>query len=278
VTIKDVAIGGSPWGRRVGAGAAGPLISAARLRIAALVSAACAVVLIGVSVLVLERSGESHGFALVVSFAVVAVTFAGSLFHVAAMLRWLGVDSAFELLQHRVPGLTGEQVRRSLRSVDRFDELLAPRLLESVSAPSDAAWTAGVSRPMLRGVSQRTLRTVSNAVLVVVAAWATALASLGATGHFPPQWLWVRLWSVAVVAMALGGLLRLATAVRRVQEFRAGYSTVWALLPTRGMAIGFDARRCVDLVDARSGMLLRRAGQAPISRDVYRNRRDQVRQ
>lgn len=278
MTVKRADAGDSPWGRRVGVAAARWLVSAERLRLGSIVAAGCAVLAVGGAVPLYGSGGQSPGFVLVVTLAVLAAVTAWALLRTSTVLRWLALDEAFDVLQHRIPGLTGEQLRRSLGSVREFDARLAPRLLESASAPSDIPWIAGAPRPILRGPSQRMLRTVGIAVLLVGMSGALVLMIIGATGRFPPLPLWGSLWSVVGGILALGLLFRVAAAVRRVQEFRAGYSTVWAVLATRGAALGFDVRRCVDLVDPRSGMLLRAAGQRPISWGVYRNRRYQVRQ
>lgn len=278
MTIPGPATDGSGWAQRVGTVSARWLTSAARFRIAGAVAAVAALALLGLSIAAERRLGESLPFALILSFATVAAIVAFSMFFVSVQLRWPAIDTAYDYLQQRIRGLTGREVRRALRSLGRFDATLAPRVGEPGAAPSETPWQVGTPRPILRGISQRRFRSIELIVLAAGFLFGMSLAFVGATGHFPPLGLWTRLWSIAGGIVGVGILMAIGTAIRREQEFRAGYSTVWAVLPVRSPVATQDIRRCVDLVDNRSGMLIRGAGQPPISRGTYLNRRNEVRE
>jgi len=145
---------------------------------------------------------------------------------------------------------------------------------EPGSAPQ-SPWRPGAPRPMLPGASARQWHGAGVLCLAVVGAtWAVmCLVIASAPSRLEPGFTVVEIdgFVFGAVFLALAAICGLASIARTRREFVVGYTTLVQLSPWR------DLRTAVDLVDDRSGRVLRAAGAPPLTRVMFDERRRRAR-
>lgn len=145
---------------------------------------------------------------------------------------------------------------------------------DSASAPA-SPWRAGAPRQMLPGASARQWRGAGVLCLAVTGAtWVVmCLVVSSAPSVLAPGLTAAEIDGIVfgAVFLALAAICGLASIARTRREFTVGYTTLVQLIPWR------DLRTAVELVDDRSGRVLRAAGAPALTRAVFEERRRRAR-
>lgn len=143
------------------------------------------------------------------------------------------------------------------------------------AAAATSSWRPGAPRDTLPGASARQWRAAGRLCLVVVAAtWAAMCLVIASTPSRLAPGVTVEEIDGLVfgaVFLAMAALCALGSIARVRREFAAGYTTLVQLKPWR------DLRIAVDLVDDRSGRVLRPAGAPALTRATFEERRRRAR-
>ena len=136
-----------------------------------------------------------------------------------------------------------------------------------------AAWTTETKRPILRGPTARlTMRLVAVGWFGMCGA-AVLAGAFGATEPYGPSHSPVPYFVPLEVVAAFFIVSTVLFLLKDSAEYTAGYTTrfVGARVQSR------ETRTAVDLVDSKTGYLLRTAGDAGLTADEYWRRRTELR-
>jgi hypothetical protein len=215
-----------------------------------------------------EASGI--GIAVVATVGLVGVITWGSTQWTARRFTWVQiVGEAAQALQPRLAANRARELGRALRSVAVFDEWSSrtgTRLATETRAPE--AWASETVRPILGGPTARRLfRCVAIGWFgmcgAVVLAGAVGAGDPYGPSHSPvPYFIPLEVAATFFVVSAVLFLLKDSA------EYTAGYTTRFAV--ARG--ISREIRTAVELVDFKTGYLLRAAGDPGLTTDEYWHR------
>ncbi|MEA9985777.1 hypothetical protein [Subtercola sp. RTI3] len=208
------------------------------------------------------------GFAVVLSGC-----FGASSLLAAASIRRAAVTNAFLVVRRGRLGVSASAVSEALRSIELFDawhsQLTARRPRDEDLATQ--RWTPNIRRPILPGPTARTLRLRVLIPLAPGLGIFISAALLGATGTEPTPAIWFAFWAAAALLFAAASTVAFIAARKGRAEFRSGYTTTLATRPP------FDNQIALDLVDSKTGYLLRYAGSAHLVTATLQERRHQIR-
>ncbi|MGN8027021.1 hypothetical protein [Microbacterium sp. 22242] len=275
------------WVRRIGPEAAKMRRARARLRIWAwsliLVTFATYAALVGV---IADVRRVGHDFTVVLlpvflgAFTLLGAIVCGAL---ARSMRFRMEGAALAALRPTVSDASPLEIRNALRRADRFDGWVrergagAPRAASSVAASSAVEpWRPDVSRRLLPGrTSFQWFRLawgmlVAAAPLMMVVMLTALILRRLPGGPVIGLVLWCLLpaWMLLTLGCSIIGQ------VRQAAEYRAGYRT--AVARTRSGAI-IDDRTGVDLVDPKTGFVIRPACAPSLNRATYDARIREIR-
>lgn len=283
-----IAVEADEWVRRIGPDAAKARSRRAKLLVWAwclvpVTAAIYAGLIVDIVLTVSRGSGVDIGIILLLGF-VGAFAFLGALFCalLASSSRFQMEGAALRVLQAQVPGLTAYELGRQLRSASRFDRWARDQGVNSPDpssggmAPGAAGvvtpWSPGMTRPILRGPSSSGIfRAIWPAFtgFLVLCMTGSILGLNGIRGV-----LGATLFVAGISCLLCTALCAVAGLVRRRTEYRHGYVT--AVTKTRTGNI-LDVRIGVDLVDPKTGLVIRPAGASAISGATYRARIQAIR-
>jgi hypothetical protein len=282
VSGTDTALIG--WRERIGPTAAGYL----RSRVRALIimwtcSAAGALLsLIGVLSILTIGTGNATGpqvlvigtFWLLGIFSLLtAIGAAGQ----ARRSRFRAEGAALHALLPQDPQLTAFQLAPHLRDLSRFDAWASA---QNLRAPLDDqrplpqwTWNSADARRILRGRTAAFWRGLSTGVLLAGLATACVWCLTIATGTSSSSTHVIVLLIVVAFQLCAASAIWLVSVHRARSEYRAGYTTF--VVPIYYSIV--DARTGVDLVDPKTGYLIRAAGALPLTTSRYSQRKKLVR-
>jgi hypothetical protein len=195
--------------------------------------------------------------------------------------RFRAEGYALRFLLPQNPGLTAAELGPHLRRTGDFDAWQQVAGIR-VAAQSDqqlAAWTwsAGTRRPLLPGASAYQLQQAATAALAVGLLISVGIPFSVMTNHTEPYRISTATWLVVLpvaACLACSVVLEVLTWIRWRAEYRAGYATLVPAVIRRSTG---DIYTGVDLVDARTGYLLRNAGALPLTSERLAARRATLR-
>jgi hypothetical protein len=198
----------------------------------------------------------------------------GSTLVVRRLMWTAAVGAASQALRPQVAAENARKLGLALRSIASFDQWSAAQLEPPrVTTIAYSEWSASVVRPMLTGPTARRLRFLSLIPLCIFILGFMVMAAAGAGNHF----LAGNAQNVAL--MAGGGVFLVFVAtwagamLKGRREYSAGYTT--SLTVSRGFQN--ERKSAVDLVDGKTGYLLRAAGAPGLDYNSYWARRSDVR-
>jgi hypothetical protein len=188
----------------------------------------------------------------------------------AGRIGWpQAVGAAAQALRPRLGGADAGALGRALRALDSFDAWSAHagvRLEPSASAGEP--WTPQDRITLSAPTASRALLVVYCLLAIpFVAAMAMGVGGV-ATPYGPGHSAAPYLWALGTGAVAFVVSVAVFFARDRV-EYRAGYTT----RPAFSRSVPRDPRTALDLVDSKTGIVLRRAGDEGLTRDEYWRRR-----
>lgn len=218
-----------------------------------------------------ETVGLVLGVAALMIVALTGLITAGAFLQRARRQRFRAEGAAVSVLLPRHPTVTAAALAPHLRSITAFDRWASTAGLQPAVAGAHLPqwhWTPGVKRPVLAGATAFALRQAADRIATAAIAVFGVLAVILLIDRGPAV-------DVRIGGGLLGGGLLAASAVSRLLcerraaiEYRGGYTT---LTPANHVDVrggGWtepDVRTGVDLVDARSGAVLRASGAAGLS-------------
>ena len=197
-----------------------------------------------------------------------------AMFVTAATTRSVAATNAFLTLRRGYVGVTAIGVSDAMHSVAGFDMWrlgLEPRPPGEDGATAIRAWSPDIRRLILPGETARTWRLRALVPTLLGLAIMTGMATLGGFGNFPSAGVGISGWAVAALLIAAGAVLAGVASLKARAEFRSGYVTSLANRPP------FDVQLALDLVDGKTGYLLRPAGAASLTPAMFRERLRQIR-
>ncbi|GAA4486121.1 hypothetical protein [Microbacterium panaciterrae] len=224
-----------------------------------------------------RRSGVDIGMVLLLvflgAFAFLGVVFCAAL---ASSSRLRMEGAAWRVLQPQVPGIIAYELGRQLRSASRFDRwarehgVIAPASSpDGVPDPSRvvAPWSPDTTRrilpgPTAQGVSRVTVFPLAG--FLVLCLCGSILGLNGIRGV-----LGASVFAAGALCLLAAGVCAVWGLARRGTEYRHGYIT--AVSKTRSGSI-VDVRTGADLVDPKTGVVIRAAGAPAITSPTYRER------
>ncbi|MEC5150293.1 hypothetical protein RCH22_001934 [Cryobacterium psychrotolerans] len=195
--------------------------------------------------------------------------------------RSAAVTNAFHFLHHRYGYISVYDLSQAMASIQGFDVWLS-HLSPAAGDASDASdasdgtpvartWDENIVRPIASGLTSRGIRLLALIPLLPGIGTCMALGMLGATDNFPNRSVWLTSWSVGGSLVVLACVVCSVAVLRDRAELRRGYTTV--LSSSRP----FDNQTALDLVDWKTGYLLRRAGEPGLTTAIFRNRLREIR-
>lgn len=266
------------WASRVGDSAATQLRSRERQQVAGIGFLLGILVGVGVGSLLFVFSAPrdpSIGLLGAIGIATMLSGCVGvAMFINAASTRSVAVTNAFLTLRRGYVGVTAMGVSDAMHSVTGFDTWrlgLEARVSGDDGAASIRAWSPDIRRSILPGRTARTWRLRASVLALLGLGTMTGMAALGGFGNMPSPELWISGWAVAALLIAAGAVLSAVASLKARAEFRSGYVTSLANRPP------FDVQLALDLVDGKTGYLLRHAGAARLTPAIFRERLSQIR-
>jgi hypothetical protein len=214
------------------------------------------------------------GIAILTTFVLVASIAAAA---VATQNRCRMEGAALRVLRPANPTLGARDLGRHTRSVSAFDAWAREA---SVPAPQDPAaeaqWTPDVVRPMLAGPTARGWFAAARWAAMGMAAFAVVGGLVGLIlSRGTPHPVAGSMFAVVVVGLCVvSGVLGIIGLLRVSREYNHGYVTTVA--SSRSGRI-FDYRVGVDLVDPRTGYVIRPACAASLDTATYQARLQTIR-
>lgn len=282
VSGTDTALIG--WSERIGPTAAGHLRSRVRALIAMWTCSAAGALLslIGVVSILTTGTGNATGpqvlvigtFWLLGIFSfLTAIAAAGQ----ARTSRFRAEGAALRALLPQDSQLTALQLAPHLRDLSRFDTWASAQHLQ---APRDDqrplpqwTWDSTATRRILRGRTAAFWRGLSTGVLLTGLAtacvWCLTIATGTSSSSTPVNVLLI----VVVFLFCAASAIWLVSVHRSRSEYHAGYTTF--VVPVYYSIV--DARTGVDLVDPKTGYIIRAAGALPLTTSRYSQRKKLVR-
>ncbi|SFR45748.1 hypothetical protein SAMN04488591_1576 [Microbacterium azadirachtae] len=275
------------WVRRIGPAAAKARRTRARLRIWAwslvLVTIVTYAALAG-AIAGFRRTRDDFAVVLLLlflgAFSLLSAIFCGML---ARSTRFRMEGAALAALRPTVSDATPREIRTVLRRADRFDHWArergagAPRAASPGPVSSaNEPWQPDVLRPILPGRTSFQWFRLALGMLIAAAPLMMVIMLTGLILRRLPSapiivlmlWCLLPAWMLLTLGCSIIGQLRQAA------EYRAGYRT--AVARTRGGAI-IDDRTGVDLVDPKTGFVIRPAGAPSLDRVTYDARLREIR-
>lgn len=206
---------------------------------------------------------------MLVLLGVLSVIVGGTIAWFARWQRFKAEGYALRFLLPRNPSLTAVDLGRHLNRTADFDSwqqhnmVLAPTAADELSATW--TWSAGQVRPLLPGRPASSWQQYAR--LVIVAALLCGFVGIvtvevNRTRPYMISTATITMLTLAIVCLIVAAGLQLGAAMRFRQEYAAGYAT---LVPRIIRRSTMDIYTGVDLVDVKTGHIIRAAGALPLT-------------
>jgi hypothetical protein len=215
----------------------------------------------------LNQLGVASAFVVAVLLACVGI----AILSLSRDNRYRAIESAYLHLTPKYTPVSAFAIRSALKSPKEFDRWLGTLLPNRDGVPKSLMWTPTIVRPILPGLTERAIRLIGLAPFELGMATWVYMASLGATHHLPGPQAWAVGWTCGLTLAVAGLVIFVVGLAKGRAEFRSGYTTV--LSSSRP----YDNRIALDLVDWKTGYLLRHAGMHSLSTAVFRERLKAIR-
>ena len=185
--------------------------------------------------------------------------------------------AALRVLRPADPTLAARDLGRHTRSVAGFDAWARETGVPGPQDPApEADWTPNMGRPLLAGPTARGWYAAAGWAGIGMAAFAVVGGLVGLIlSRGTPHPLAGSMFAMVVVGLGVvSGLLGVIGLLRGSSEYNHGYITTVA--SSRSGRI-FDYRIGVDLVDPRTGYVIRPACAAPLDTATYQARLQTIR-